>query len=358
MSTKRSGSVWVSRVAVIALLMGIVSQAGEAFQSKGMYEAGFGATWTKLDVDGMDAHFLVGQADLSYFLTDGLSLGAGIVGAYLVDAADIEEDAALLGLEVNLRYHLPAIGCAVPYVGIHGGWAYMEAGDDTDDGLMYGAHAGIKYPITANVFFDTQVKYTIFEMDEAELDLDTLQVLFGIRYYFGEGANASAGGGAEPAPYEAGDIELSFAGGYNWTTTDTGGDDQDSHTINASGNAAYFVTDAISVGVGALGMYVIDAGDVDEDTLLIGAELSADYHFCGLGRLVPYLGLHGGYGYITTGESEHMWEYGAHGGVKYLVTDTVFINAQLRYTKFDLDDNDIDVDLDATQAMVGLGFRL
>jgi len=358
MSTKRSGFVWVSPVVAIALLMGVMSQAGEAFQSKGMWEAGGSASWNKLDVDGMDAYFLTGQGEVAYFLTDGLSLGAGVMGAYLFDEGDVDEDATLLGLEVNLRYHLPAIGCAVPYVGIHGGWAYLDAGGDTDDGLMYGAHAGLKFPIAANVFFDTQVRYTMFEMDEAEMDLDTLQVLFGIRYYFGEGANASGGASDEPAPYEAGDIELAFAGSYSWATMDTGGDDVETHTINAVGNAAYFVTDAISVGLGATGMYIIDAGDQDEDTLLLGTELTADYHFCGLGRLVPYLGLHGGYSYMTTGESEYLWTYGAHGGVKYLVTDTVFVNAQLRYTELEFGDSDIDIDVNALQAMFGIGFRL
>jgi opacity protein-like surface antigen len=347
--------------AAVLLACGTMAQAGEGFLAKGMYEAGVSGAYTKLDISGFDAHFLYGQGDLSYFVTDQISVGGTLWGAYLFHAGDVPFDASLLGLEANVRYHLPAIGSAIPYVGLHGGWLNADINDSSQDAFEYGAHAGMKFPITANVFFDTQVKYTRFDLDDLDIDADLFQLVLGIRYYFGEGADVSTNTkSAQPRPFQVGDIELGFGGSYNYASIDV----DDSGTLQGNlfwgqGNVSYYVTDQISVGVNAMGIYLADAADVTEDIFLGGTELMLRYNFSGLCRFVPYVGIHGGYLYADMGnETEYAWEYGAHGGVKYLLTDTVFFDTQLRYTELDLGNDNIDVDIDALQFMVGIGFRL
>lgn len=358
MSAKRFG---MASMVAFALLASAAVKAGESYLAKGMYEANFGASYTNLEVDDFDVHMLTGQGDLAYFLTDEISLGLGVMGAYLMDAGDVDDDGYLIGTELKLRYHFPAINCMVPYVGIHGGYVYMDAAGADDDGWSYGAHAGVKFPITANVFFDTQLRYTWVNLDDTDVDMELLQVVAGVSYYFGEGANVQFGGSAEPGPYEAGDMEFGFAGTYTYAKIEPDGADDESTDANvfyAQGKAAYFVTDTVSVGLAATGLYMPEASDVADDVLLIGGELSADYNFAGLGRIVPYLGLHGGYAYAEAGGMEYLWTYGAHGGAKYLITDSVFVDAQLRYTEYDYSNDDVDVDIDTIQVLVGLGFRL
>jgi opacity protein-like surface antigen len=292
-----------------------------------------------------------------------------VVGALVghADARDMPFDGNLLGLEANARYHFPIFCRALPYVGLHAGYMRAELDDVSGDGIEYGAHAGVKFPVTANVFFDTQIRYTRADSSDMEMEADILMALFGFRYYFGEGADMNAQAAAEPRPFAAGDVELSAMGGYMFGSLadDNSSEDFEGHIILATGQMAYWLTDAITVGIGALGMYIPQAGDAgdmmgDDDAMLVGAELRGNYHFVNFGSFVPYVGLHGGAAYAVLGDtdSQTAFEYGAQVGFKYLLTDTVFIDTQVRHTRFDFDESDMNIDANATLAMVGLGFRL
>ncbi|MDX9979409.1 MAG: hypothetical protein RBU25_05085, partial [Lentisphaeria bacterium] len=90
-----------------------------------MYEVGFTGGYAKLDISGFDVHLLMGMGDVSYFVTDNLSLGVSVAGGYIADAGDMPFDGNLLGLEANARYHFPIFCRALPYVGLHAG--YMRA---------------------------------------------------------------------------------------------------------------------------------------------------------------------------------------------------------------------------------------
>jgi len=152
--------------------------------TRGDWLLGFAGSYTRLSVEDESINLFSGQIDASYFVMDNASIGLNTVG--LIADTDVTDTLWALGLEPNLRYYFQNASSFTPYVGIHGGWTHLDAGDIGDtDVWTYGAHGGILVPLTESAYFDAALKWTEWELeDDFDLDLDTLQVLIGLKVRF------------------------------------------------------------------------------------------------------------------------------------------------------------------------------
>jgi len=134
------------------------------------------------------------------------------------------------------------------------------------------------------------------------------------------------------AGVKAGDTEL----GLQTSLNSSWGDAQpDVNTFLLAGKVSHFVMDELSVGITSVGTIVTsDFGD----TALLSFEAEPNWHFMTDTAVVPYVGPHAGFITIeTTGFSETVFTYGVQGGVKAFVSENAAVDAQLRYTRFELD---------------------
>ena len=167
----------------------VLAQQGQ-YSSKGDSEWGFQGSYNNISVDDGDesvnVDFFYADLNASKFLTDDFSVGISTVWFYLPEIETIE--AYALGLEANARYHFQQKPNFVPYVGAHAGYYYARAESDgeseSDNITSYGFHGGFKVPINDNVYFDTQLKWTDYDIPFDDLDLSALQVLLGLKIRF------------------------------------------------------------------------------------------------------------------------------------------------------------------------------
>jgi outer membrane protein W len=145
-------------------------------------------------VDLSQFQYVVGGG---YFLTDGLQVGATHLGTVMqVKSGDVTATANMLTLDAFLKYYFYSKGqTVIPYVGIQGGALYLKAkGDAGGSGTAdytqtipsYGGMGGLKYFITENVSFNTELNYRHFQfkVDETNVKSDNISLLLGFSYYF------------------------------------------------------------------------------------------------------------------------------------------------------------------------------
>ena len=175
-------------VMVFCLLLPAMSIAAEQqYYQKGDWEVGFAGSYNyvNVEVDDEDEEIDFFYADLnaSYFIINNLSIGVSTVWFYLPEIEDFE--AYAIGLEGNIRYHFQVNEHFIPYLGGHAGFYYAEGdydGDTESESLnTYGLHAGFKVPINDNVFFDTQLKWTEYDLPWDGVELSATQVLVGLK---------------------------------------------------------------------------------------------------------------------------------------------------------------------------------
>ena len=167
----------------------VMAEEGQYFQ-KGDWEVGFHGSYNNISIevddDSEDVDFFYADLEASYFIIDNFSIGVNTVWFYLPEIEDFE--AYALGLEGNARYHFQVNQHFVPYLGVHAGYYYANAeydGDSDSDSInTYGVHAGFKVPINDNVFFDTQLKWTDYDLPWDDVDLSATQVLLGLKIKF------------------------------------------------------------------------------------------------------------------------------------------------------------------------------
>lgn len=167
-----------------------VSADDGQYFGKGDFELGLSGSYNYVDLEmnGQSETIDFFYADLggSYYLLDNFSVGISTVWFYLPKVEGFE--AYALGVEGNLRYHYQVNKHIVPYIGAHAGYYYADAeidGTSEDDHInSYGVHAGFKVPINDHVFFDTQLKWTDYDMPWDTIDLTSTRVLFGLNIKF------------------------------------------------------------------------------------------------------------------------------------------------------------------------------
>ncbi len=189
-------------------LNGVAQEAqNEQFFSKGDWVVGLNGSYNWINAEygkaSESASVALLQAEGNYFVTDAISVGVNTMWMYLPEVEGVK--AYAYGLESNVRYNHQVNQHMVAYVGANLGYAYGKVdvparraaknlgygyaygkvdvgGDSLDDSLStYGLHAGFVVPINENIFFDTQLKWTCYDLPVDGLDLDTVQVLFGLK---------------------------------------------------------------------------------------------------------------------------------------------------------------------------------
>jgi opacity protein-like surface antigen len=177
-------------VAVLVMLQTTAMAEESVYFKKGDWELGFSGSYNNVRIKSgdtkEDVNLFFADLKASYFVIDNLSVGMGLVWLYLPKVEGIS--AYAIGPEANIRYHFPVNKSFIPYLGIHAAYYYAHADIDDSSGnedmVSYGAHVGFKVPVNENVFFDTQLKYTDYNMPWDEIDLSTIQVLLGLNIKF------------------------------------------------------------------------------------------------------------------------------------------------------------------------------
>lgn len=140
----------------------------------------------------------------SYFLTDQISAGANL----MVNGTKTKEDYGTTttttkdvttGIDLNAKYHFifSKSQTVVPYLGLQGGWIEMTTkstdGSASASAPSYGGMGGVKFFITENVSFNTELNYRKYNVTydfgpliEAKSNINDLKLLFGLSYYFGK----------------------------------------------------------------------------------------------------------------------------------------------------------------------------
>lgn len=140
---------------------------------------------------------------------------------------------------------------------------------------------------------------------------------------------------------EAGDTELGLQGSIQNISPDEG--DEDITMLILAGSLGYFFTDALSVGVSVMGNLM---SYDDYDSTQMSFLIEPNYHFNTESDIVPYVGVNGG---ITKFESEDtsesMFSYGAQIGFKSFFAENASFKVEGRYTHFEMDDEDVGVDI-------------
>lgn len=178
------------------------SQTSPYYKS-GDKELGFRASWTYINSKQETAGTTKTNNDnagyldfgVSYYITDNVSIGTNLIGFYVPGSSTYTSgsDLTILGLEPNIEYNFQKWTTIIPYVGLHGGYAHFYRTGYNSDAWLWGGHAGLKFPITKNVYFDTQFKYThldpntnsTFEATYADIKrMDMYQILLGLKIKF------------------------------------------------------------------------------------------------------------------------------------------------------------------------------
>ena len=136
------------------------------------------------DNESENINFYYADLEVSHFLTDNFSVGIDPVWFYIPKIDNFK--AYAFGLEGNAQYYFQKINKHfVPYLGVHTGYLYGDAeynGDSENNNITtYGVQAGFDIPINNNVFFDTQLKWTDYNLPWDDIDLSATQVLLGLK---------------------------------------------------------------------------------------------------------------------------------------------------------------------------------
>jgi outer membrane protein W len=215
--------VAVGTVAGVAMAQQTTAKAGgdSGYLKEGTWEVGFnggGSLWHARDRSSgynggrtMDSTILNAAGQVAYFIIDNLAIGAALNVNYFItkngsvdwdvvppppggagaEGGDLRENLLALSVEGVIRYHVPVCANIIPYVGVQGGPGYIWAtrrspviGKATDDDTMwtYGGQVGFKVPINDNVYFDTQLKYSWFQLPSSRaMDISATQLLLGLK---------------------------------------------------------------------------------------------------------------------------------------------------------------------------------
>lgn len=166
--------------------------------------------------------------------------------------------------------------------------------------------------------------------------------------------------------------EIGAFGSISDTTMEFDGAESESLSATVQANFGYFVTDGLQVGGAVFNQQSKDeftsGGTTSEsETSTMGLDGFAKYHFYKKGQtVVPYVGAQLGYVSSTTTDDEGnesdgtAISYGAMGGAKFFVSESVSFNAELNYKLYELDFDfgGTTATADVTDLSVLLGFSV
>jgi hypothetical protein len=147
-----------------------------------------GGDTTKID----QFSYLVGGG---YFLTDGLQVGLSHLGTVIEAKNGGKITLSILTFDAFAKYYFYSKGqTVVPYVGIQGGWVSLKAegefggasGEYSKGVGSYGAMGGLKFFLTENVTFNTELNYRHYDftVEDTTVKVDQTALLLGFSFYF------------------------------------------------------------------------------------------------------------------------------------------------------------------------------
>lgn len=154
---------------------------------------------------------------------------------------------------------------------------------------------------------------------------------------------------------KGGDVELGLNAQLRHISYSDDDSDSDINMLMLGIKAGYFFTDNISLGLSFMG---VSMSSDDDDTGALFFEVEPNYHFMTDSTLVPYVGMHAGLIYATSGDdSETVPSYGAQAGIKNFFSENVALDVQLRWTHYSLEFGDDDeASIDDYGIIVGLNW--
>lgn len=176
------------KLAVLTAVLAIfAANAAQAGLSKGSKEVSLFGTYADQSYEsdyGGDS----GQSTLTlggtinYFTTEEISLGAQVqANITKPDEGDNSETIFFVG-RGDYHFFSGPEATGVPYAGIQVGMATYESGGESESDFVYGLQGGYKWFLNENTSLNTELAYTIFEVEDAEIN--TLSFIVGISYYF------------------------------------------------------------------------------------------------------------------------------------------------------------------------------
>jgi len=116
-----------------------------------------------------------GALSFGYFLTDANEIGALLLATII--SPDSGDDIKAWSLTPYYNYNFRQDPRTWYYVGAHTGFAYLDAGGDSDGALALGAHCGMRHWISPRTAFFVEPRATVaFALLG---DVTTTEVLFG-----------------------------------------------------------------------------------------------------------------------------------------------------------------------------------
>jgi opacity protein-like surface antigen len=378
---KKSATIFLYCTGTLTMMFSQTYASDEQYYSKGDWEVGLLGSYTYLDVnvddheyldenftEDRDIHFAQIIGGASYFFTDAMSFGLYAGGLYI--PGEKGDEARVYGVEGNLRYHLQLNDVLIPYAGLHAGYAYgkidIDNYDKSEHLTSWGLQTGLKVPINSNVYFDTQLRWSDYDLSLDSMDMKSVEVLVGLGIRLSP-EKTKKRSSAKIASYSKGDIEVFLGGGYQHATIDdddgdtNGNYDGDGDFLFLGGGASYFLSNQLSVGAVASGYHLPRTDDYEG--YAVGLEGNLRYHFRYNERIIPYMGPHVGYAYSwtdsrnsTNSEKDDIFLWGLQAGFKAPITNKIYFDTQLKWTEHEFSSND--QDLTMLQVLFNLGMKL
>lgn len=120
---------------------------------------------------------------------------------------------------------------------------------------------------------------------------------------------------------------------YDWVDDS---DDDGTTTINGGLSLTYFFTKNLEFGVEAMSNWRTSS---NSDSGYYSGDLVLNYNFVGASKVVPYIGVAGGFVVFShssdnDSKTDGFGSLGAQGGIKYFMSDNVFLNVEARYRRW------------------------
>lgn len=187
---------------LVALMFAYSNEAAAAGIQKGASEFSANGSLSQLTAK-TDDYKITENATLAmlgynYFLTDQVSAGVNLlyIGIKDKDNDGSTSSTSVPGIDLNAKYHFifSKSQTVVPYLGLQGGWIKMSLKSDGDSisgsAGSYGGMGGVKFFITENLSFNTELNYRRYDMKfsgvESKVKVNNLALLFGFSVYFGK----------------------------------------------------------------------------------------------------------------------------------------------------------------------------
>jgi hypothetical protein len=172
----------MKRLLVLALIVVLVSVATtRAAVKEGDNELSLSGSWTALNNSdkggGGSTDSTLAQVAFGHFFTNELEISIAGLGMWQSGSSDY-------GIGLNAKYHFMTESTVVPYVGAQGLYDYQKGGGDSQDGIMWGPLAGIKFFVSETTSVFVEYQYLLFGGDVGKYLDDGHRVIGGIAFKF------------------------------------------------------------------------------------------------------------------------------------------------------------------------------